>query len=118
MCLGSALHSFGSSSKGNSSLKIPSLKRSKRQKISVQPEAIKRRKISSGSRQKQSKGNSRQGGMAIPSKIMITGKRKHSFAKNVQNNQKMAKKSGRSMKSKTRNPVKEKTSVVVAKTEG
>ena len=33
VCLGGAVHSFGSSLKGNSSLKIPSLKRSKRQKL-------------------------------------------------------------------------------------
>ena len=66
--LGSALHCFGSTYAGNSSIKSLTGKRTKRKKISVQPEAIKSRKIVNGSRQKQSKGNSRSSGMSIPNK--------------------------------------------------
>ena len=55
--LASALHCFSSDST-SSSLKVSkATRKAKRNKIKVQPEAVKRRKTVNGSRQKQSKGN-------------------------------------------------------------
>ena len=104
--LGSALHAFDNKYITSSSAKIIGTKKAKKRKISVQPEAVKRRKSDSGSRQKLSKGHSASS--CIPNMSKVTGKRVHKFAFNVEKNQQVAKKSGRSMKSKTTTRVKSK----------
>jgi hypothetical protein len=76
------------------------VKKRKRGKIHVQPEAVKRRKNKTGSRRQQNKGQlvrnnpfEKQAGRA---------KRAHNFAQNVRQNEPVAKKAGRHMATKTR----------------
>ena len=101
--LASALHCFGND-KSSYSLKITkaTVRNAKRNKIKVQPEAVKRRKTANGSRQKQSKRNHQEFRSSIPSNTQVQGKRLHEFAKNVFNNEPVAKKAGRSMASVTK----------------
>ena len=101
--LASALHCF-SSDKSSHSLKISkvAVRNAKRNKIKVQPEAVKRRKTANGSRQKQSKGNHQEIRSSIPNNTQAQGKRLHEFAKNVFNNEPVAKKAGRSMSTVTK----------------
>ena len=101
--LASALHCFGNE-KSSYSLKITkaAVRNAKRNKIKVQPVAVKRRKIAIGSSQKQSKRNHQEFRSSIPSNTQVQGKRLHEFAKNVFNNEPVAKKAGRSMASVTK----------------
>lgn len=76
------------------------VKRAKWGKIHVQPEAVKRRKVESGSRTKQQKGQilkhnpfKRKAGRA---------KRCRQFAENIRQNEPVSKKAGRTMSTKTR----------------
>ena len=75
--LGSLFHCFDR----NDTYSIKTKKHRKKQNIPIIDPS--RRKIQSGSNQKVSKGNRRIGGMAIPSKTMVTGKRKHSLRTRV-----------------------------------
>ena len=101
--LASALHCFGSD-KTSHSLKTSKAapRNAKRNKIKVQPEAVKRRKTANGSRQKQSKGNHQEIRSPIANNTQAQGKRLHEFAKNVFNNEPVAKKAGRSMSTVTK----------------
>ena len=101
--LASALHCFGND-KSSYSLKITkaAVRNAKRNKIKVQPEAVKRRKTANGSRQKQGKRNHQEFRRSIPSHTQVQCKRLHEFAKNVFNNEPVAKKAGRSMASVTK----------------
>ena len=98
--LENALHNFGQQQA--TSLKITakaSLKRAKKGKIHVQPEAVKRRKIQNGSRKAVVKG------MIVkknPFNVEISKKRIHNFSLNVKNNEAISKKAGRTMSSKTK----------------
>ena len=98
--LNSAFHSFGTETK--TSLKVTStlsLKKAKRGKIFVQPEAVKRRKKTNGSKNRVIKGlNKRKN----PFEIEASTKRRHKFSENVSSNEAVSKKAGRSMCSKTR----------------
>ena len=89
--LGSLFHCFDR----NDTYSIKTKKHPKKQKIPIIDPS--RRKIQSGSKQKVSKGNRRIGGMAIPSKTMVTGKRKHSLLTHVFENKPMPKKNSRTM---------------------
>ncbi len=100
--LASALHCFGSDNTSYSLKISKGVRNAKRNKIKVQPEAVKRRKTANGSRQKQSKGNCQEFRSSIPNNTHIQGKRLHKFAKNVSNNEPVAKKAGRSMASVTK----------------
>ena len=99
--LTTALHSFGARGVYNTHLTTTSVvKKRKRGKIHVQPEAVKRRKNITGSKRRQNKGQTvrnnpfeKQAGRA---------KRAHKFAENVRQNEPVAKKAGRNMASKTR----------------
>ena len=75
--LGSLFHCFDR----NDTYSIKTKKHRNKQKIPIIDPS--RRKIQSGSKQKVSKGNRRIGGMAIPSKTMVTGKRKHSLLTHI-----------------------------------
>ena len=99
--LASHLHTFGVQQfrrKNITSASSSLLKRSQKFKIGVQPEAVKRRKIKNGSKRALAKGKS---SMMLPIKS-VSYKRKHEFSLNVQNNEPVAKKAGRSMMSKTK----------------
>ncbi|CAB4034165.1 Hypothetical predicted protein [Paramuricea clavata] len=99
--LTSYFHTFGAAGVTQSRVTITSIvRRAKRGKIHVQPEVVKRRKLESGSRAKQPKGQ-------ISKKnpfLLKAGKAKrlHQFAHNVRQNQPVSKKAGRSMSTKTR----------------
>ena len=97
--LSSNLHSFGSTQ--FSSLRETAnlvVKRAKRGKIHVQPEAVKRRKTETGSKNKISKGQQVRSNPF--SKSFGKTKRLHQFAENVRRNEPVAKKAGRTMTSK------------------
>ena len=100
--LGSFLHAFGTTQYHNKKVNTSSslfFRRSQKNKISVQPEAVKRRKGKSGSKRALPKGKSSN---LLPVKAIST-KRKHKFTTNVENNEPVAKKAGRNMMSKTKN---------------
>ena len=97
--LTTALHSFGARGVYNTHLTTTSVvnvvKKRKRGKIHVQPEAVKRRKNITGSKRRQNKGQTvhnnsfeKQAGRA---------KRAHMFAENVRQNEPVVKKAGRNM---------------------
>ena len=119
--LSSALHSFGTLSAFKSK-KIPKdspfyMKKAQKNKIGVQPEAVKRRKFKNGSR----KALKKSGATApiinrLPEKQRAT-KRKHKFAVNVLQNDPAPKKAGRSMASRRKIPVKVKQENLVKKNE-
>ena len=98
--LKSALHNFGNES--STSLKVTatsSMKKMKKGKIFVQPEAVKRRKYTDGSRRPKVKG------MDVkynPFVVDSAKKRVHRLATNIANNETVAKKAGRTMASKTK----------------
>ena len=99
--LSNAFHSFGSAS--NTSLKITatsSLKRARKGKIYVQPEAVKRRKTKKGSKVPEAKGSSVKKNPFVGLKPQR--KREHDFSKNVSDNVPVSKKAGRTMSSKTK----------------
>jgi uncharacterized protein (DUF2132 family) len=91
--LASALHCFNSDSTRSELKVLKATRQAKQNKIKVQPEAVRRR---------QSKGNSQGFRSVIPSQTQVRGKRLHSFAHNVANNEPVAKKAGRSMMSITK----------------
>ena len=99
--LSSCFHSFGSVHCHSARITTTSsVKKARRGKIHVQPEAVKRRKIDNGSKSKQSKGQRvRNNPFAL--KVGQT-KRKHKFAENVRRNEPVAKKAGRTMATRTR----------------
>ena len=66
----------------------------------MQPGAVKRRKLTNGSRSKQPKGQILKSNPF--DKIAERPKRLHMFAENVRRNEPVAKKAGRSMSTKTR----------------
>ena len=101
--LTSALHAFGGRNyeASNTAKTAKTLfKKSRRGKIFVQPEAVKRRKEVSGSK------NARIKGMTVKNNPFKnkkhTVKRSHCFAKNVAENVPVPHKAGRSMSSKTK----------------
>ena len=99
--LASCLHSFGAAAVTHSRVTASSIvKRAKRSKIHVQPEAVKRRKVASGSKAKQPKGQISKNNPFV----LKAGKAKrlHRFAHNVRQNECVAKKAGRTMHTKTR----------------
>ena len=100
--LSSAFHSFGStnySSKKNTGSSL--LKKTNKKKIHVQPEAVKRRTHTSGSKASVAKGmRKRKNPFEKPE---ISKKRAHSFTQNVHDSEAVSKKPGRTMASKTRN---------------
>ena len=98
--LSTALHSFGVPSSTNLKVTATSvLKKARRGKIYVQPEAVKRRKCKDGSRKSKIKGMSVKNNPFI---VEPATKRPHSFAQNVCDNVAVAKKAGRTMSSKTK----------------
>ena len=99
--LTNAFHTFGAKGVTHARATATSIvRKAKRGKIYVQPEAVTRRKLNSGSRAKQSKGQvSKNNPFSLkPSR----GKRLHQFAHNVRQNQPVSKKAGRTMATKTR----------------
>ncbi len=99
--LASYFHTFGAKGVTHSRATATSIvRRAKRGKIHVQPEAVKRRKLESGSRAKQSKGQVSKNNPFL----LKAGKAKraHQFAHNVRQNQPVSKKAGRTMTTKTR----------------
>ena len=99
--LTNAFHIFGAKGVIHARATATSIvRRVKRGKIYVQPEAVKQRKLNSGSRAKQSKGQVSKNNLFSlkPSR----GKRLHQFAHNVRQNQPVSKKAGRTMATKTR----------------
>lgn len=99
--LTTGFHSFGAEGVYNTRLITTYIvKRRKRGKIHVQPEAVKRRKVSNGSRKRQDKGQTAKNNPFQP--VAGSAKRAHRFAENVRRNQQVAKKAGRSMATKTR----------------
>ena len=106
--LNSALHLFGSSinvvksRKTTKAWKPSNVKRAQKLKIGVQPEAIKRRIKKNGTKSCLKKGrSSKLESNDIPTKNPSL-KRKHKFARNVENDEPVAKKAGRNMGSKTK----------------
>ena len=95
------LHTFGASGVANTRITATSIvKKAKRGKIHVQPEAVKRRKIQCGSKSKKSKGQNKKNNPFQPK--AGNPKRAHKFAENVRKNQPVSKKAGRTMTTKTR----------------
>jgi len=114
--IGTALHTFGKQQFGSkkvtrsaSTLK----KKSQKFKMSVQPEAVKRRKIKNGSKRALAKGITSS---IIPVKEPSM-KRKHNFSVNVLQNEPVAKKAGRHMSSKTKAVINVKTTTKLTKNE-
>ena len=94
--LTNAFHIFGAKGVIHARATATSIvRRVKRGKIYVQPEAVKQRKLNSGSRAKQSKGQVSKNNLFSlkPSR----GKRLHQFAHNVRQNQPVSKKAGREL---------------------
>lgn len=99
--LTSCFHTFGAAGVTHSRVTTTSIvKRAKRGKIHVQPEAVKRRKLESGSRAKQPKGQISKSNPFLlkPGRA----KRLHQFAHNVRQNEQVSKKAGRTMSTRTR----------------
>ena len=99
--LSSAFHSFASQS--NTSLKITataSLKRARKGKIYVQPEAVKRRKLPDGSKKSKCKGMSAKTNPFDKKQVQV--KRPHNLSANISKNQAVPHKAGRTMGSKTK----------------
>ena len=99
--LASAFHTFGSQQSDSLRNTASSIvKRAKRSKIHVQPEAVKRRKVKSGSKNKICKGQQvRKNPFRLEAGQRM---RLYHFAENVRRNETVAKKAGRSMATKTR----------------
>ena len=99
--LTASLHCFGAEGVYNTHLTTTSaVKKRKRGTIHVQPEAVERRKLGNGSKRKQNKGQTAKNNPF--KKVAGHTKRAHRFAENVQRNEPVAKKAGRSMATKTR----------------
>ena len=102
--LENGLHNFGLNQ--SSSLKITahaSLKRARKGKIYVQPEAVKRRRVVNGSKKAILKGMNVKNN---PFEVEVSKKRLHKFSLNVENNEAISKKAGRTMCSKTKHLTK------------
>lgn len=93
-----ALHTFGSSLTSATRITSSSIVK-RRGKIHVQPEAVKRRRVKNGSRNKLNKGQHKHDPFNL-----VAGKRKrlHSLSNIVKENVPPSKKAGRSMSTKTR----------------
>ena len=106
--LESALHNFGVGT--SASLKVNTssiLKRVRKGKIYVQPEAVKRRRVKDGSKKAKIKG------MVVKNNPFVkvsSTKRLHKISANVLNNEAVSKKAGRTMTSKTKHLSKIETS--------
>ncbi len=99
--LATSFHSFGTQAVFNTRLTTTSVvKKRKRGKIHVQPESVKRRRVANGSKASQSKGQNCKNNPF--QKEAGKPKRLHQFAENVRRNEPVAKKSGRTMATKTR----------------
>ena len=99
--LASNFHCFGAEGVYNTRTSATSVvKKRKRGTISVQPEAVKRRKVKNGSKRRQNKGQTAKNNPF--QKVSAKTKREHRFAENVRRNDQVAKKAGRSMATKTR----------------
>jgi hypothetical protein len=99
--LTTSFHSFGTQAVLNTRLTTtPVVKKRKKGKIHVQSESVKRRKMARGSKASQSKGQNCKNNPFQKE----AGKRKrlHQFGENVRRNEPVAKKSGRTMATKTR----------------
>jgi hypothetical protein len=96
-----SFHTFGATGVSHSRVTAtPTVKRVKREKIFVQPEAVKQRKRDSGSQAKQHKGQVLK---SNPFQLKAgRAKRSRQFAENVRQNEPMSKKVGRTMATKTR----------------
>jgi len=103
--LESALHSFGSSLSSSKKAATSILKRCKRGKIHVQPSSVSRRIIKNGSKTRRHKGQRKKNPFE---KQQISIKRVHSFSENINNNENVPKKAGRTMSSKTRSKTRRK----------
>ena len=101
--LTSAFHCFAGSANTHDSKKVVNsslLKKKLGKKIKVQPEAVKRRKVESGSKTAIQKGMRKR---KNPFELQQPSvKRAHSFSHNVKNNEAASKKAGRTMTSKTK----------------
>ena len=99
--LASALYIFWSLKRNTKASRkiVAGAKKAKHNKIHVQPEALKQRKAANSSRQRLSKGHSSI--TDVPNTSLLRGKRVRCFSRNVASNEPVAKKSGRSMASKT-----------------
>ena len=114
--LSSAFHCFGIDT--HQSKKVTSnalLKKKLGKKIKVQPEAVKRRKSSCGSKNAIAKGMRKRQNPFDATEPSV--KRAHSFSKNVQNNEAISKKAGRTMASKTKFLRPHTDEINIAKTE-
>ena len=107
--LTSALHNFGSYSFSRKNLHgyktSTSVRRSQKHKIPVQPEAVKRRKMSSSKgKQVLKKGGNQAKSISniVPVKTLSSKKREHKFSLNVKENKAVPKKAGRTMLSQTK----------------
>lgn len=99
--LSSCFHNFGAVGVSQTRLTATSIiKKAKRGKIYVQPESVKRRKLNDGSRRRQAQGQNARNNPFKP--VAGKAKRSHQFAENVRRNEKVAKKAGRTMATKTR----------------
>ena len=99
--LTSAFHTFASDSHYSKRVTNQSLlKKRTGKKIKVQPEAVKRRKTASGSKTAIQKGMMKHKNPFTEKTPSL--KRTHSFSKNVENNEAVSKKAGRTMASKTK----------------
>ena len=113
--LSSSLHNFGAQS--SASLKITAtstLKKARKGKIYVQPEAVKRRKTKNGSKKATVKGMNVKNN---PFDKEVSKKRMHKFSLNVASNEAVSKKAGRTMVSKTKHLCK-KSKQEIFKNEG
>ena len=99
--LTSAFHSFASDTyQSKRSTTTTLLRKNLGHKIGVQPEAVKRRKTESGSKNAIKKGMTKRKNPFDRTEASV--KRAHSFSKNVRNNEAVSKKAGRTMASKTK----------------
>ena len=99
--LASCFHNFGAVGVSQTRATATSIvKKAKRGKIHIQPEAVKRRKLSDGTRRRQPQGQTARNNPFRP--VAGKTKRSHQFAENVRRNEKVAKKAGRSKSTKTR----------------
>ena len=106
----SALHCFGGRIINDKALRKTAsvlLGKAKKGRISVGPEAVKRRKQNpSRSRKALPKGRLQDLSLKLPNKTNYTKRRKHSIELNIKNNTQVAKKAGRSMGTKSKPELK------------
>lgn len=99
--LTSAFHTFGSDSYQRRKVtNTTQLKKRSGKKIKVQPEAVKRRRTANGGKNAIIKGMTKRKDPFNRTETSV--KRPHSFANNIQQNEAVSKKAGRTMSSKTK----------------